>query len=279
MRILITGITGSLGRELLPLLLADGHNVVGYSRCELKQSQIPKHPNLTLYIGDVRNKDRLMEASRHMDLVFHLAALKRIDTVEEQPEEGIATNTTGTENLLFCQRMNHIPRVVLVSTDKACMPTTPYGATKFLAESLVLRNPNNIVCRYGNVLASRGSVVHAFVESLKATNTLHITDRECTRFWWTLPQSAQYVYRMSSREHGGLCIPNLKAYPVVKLGKVIAEMVGIQNPEIKEIGFRGREKLHEHMRTHEEGGLMVSSDQQLWFTKDEMKALLSEVIS
>lgn len=260
------------------MLLDDGHEVIGYSRCELKQSQLPRHDKLTLYIGDVRNKDRLLEAARGVDLVFHLAALKRIESVEEQPEEGIATNVTGTENVLFAQRMHNIPRVVLVSTDKACLPITPYGASKMLAESLVRRNPNNIIARYGNVLASRGSVVHSFMKTLKEEGTLVITDKKATRFWWHLEDAAQYVYRCALREEGGLCIPNLKAYPVVKMGLLLADILGYENPNVVEIGFRGTEKIHEDMRAEHEGGLMNSGDPALWFSQSEMRQLLHRVI-
>lgn len=271
MKVLITGITGSLGRALYPLYLRDGHEVIGYSRCELKQSQIPPDRGLTLYIGDVRNRDRLLEATRDVDLVVHTAALKRIEVCEEQPEEAIATNLTGTENVLFAQRMNRIPKVVLVSTDKSAMPTTAYGATKFLAETLVLRNPKNIVVRYGNILSSRGSVLYTFAKSIRDEKKIRVTDKRCSRFWWTLDAAAEFVLRASQRTTGGLCIPELKAYPVVKLGLMIADMLGERNVEVEEVGFRCREKIAECLRTDDEGGLMLSSDRGLWFSPAEMR--------
>lgn len=278
MRILVTGASGSLAQHLIPLLLEDGHEVIGVSRDEFKQSLIASHDRLKLYLCDVRDRDRLLEASRHVDLVFHLAAMKRIECCEEQPEEAISVNVLGTQNLLFCQRMNRIPRVVLISTDKACLPITEYGYTKALAESLVLRNPQNQVVRYGNVLASRGSVVPLFVAQIKRDNEIQVTDRRCSRFWWTLPQAATYVYLSSKREFGGLCIPDLKAAPVVSVGKTLAKILKRPEPRIREVGLRSKEKIHEDMRTEEEGGRLVSSDESRWFKKQELEEILLDAV-
>lgn len=278
MKAFVTGITGSLGTTLLKLLLEDGHEVVGYSRDELKQSTIPKHDKLTLYLGDVRDRDRLLEASRGADVIYHLAAMKRVEMSEDQPEEAIATNVIGVENTLFAQRMNKIPRVVLVSTDKACLPITAYGATKFLAERLVLRNPNNIVVRYGNVLSSRGSVLPVFQKAIQEQTPVPITDPKATRFWWSLPEAATFVYLSAQRPVGGLCIPPLKAYPVVGLANTLALVLGAPPPKFTHIGFRCREKLHEQMRTEDEGGYMSSEDTSLWFDRRELKELLSSVV-
>lgn len=279
MKAFVTGVTGSLGGALLKLLLEDSHEVVGFSRDELKQSTIPKHDKLTLYLGDIRNKDRLLEASRGADVIFNLAAMKRIEMSEEQPEEAIATNVQGTENVLFAQRMNKIPRVILVSTDKSCLPITAYGATKFLAERLVLRNPNNVVARYGNVLASRGSILPLFQKSIQQHGVVHITDRRCSRFWWSLNEAATFVYLCAVRPSGGLMIPNLKAYPVVGLANLLAQVLGCPPPDIVEVGLRCREKIHEQMRTDEEGGEMTSEDQRLWFSKAELKEMLASVVA
>lgn len=278
MKILVTGLTGSLGKTLLPVLLEEGHHVVGYSRCEFKQSQIEKHPRLIQYLGDVCDRDRLLEASRDVELVFHLAALKRIESAEEQPEAAIATNVTGTENVLFAQRMHKIPRVVFVSTDKACLPITTYGFTKATAERLVLRNPNNVVVRYGNVLASRGSVLQTFVDGITKDGAIHVTDRQMTRFWWSLSDAAAFVYISSKRPVGGLCIPALKAYPVMALGKAIARVLDKPEPKIIEIGMRGVEKLHEDMRAASEGAELRSDNQDLWFTKNEIDNVLRDVL-
>ncbi len=260
------------------MLLEEGHDIIGYSRCEFKQSQVEKHPRLTLYMGDVRDRDRLLEASRGVELIFHLAAIKRIESAEENPEEAIATNVTGTENVLFAQRMHGVRRVVFASTDKSCLPITTYGATKFVGERLVLRNPNNVVARYGNVLSSRGSVLQTFVDSINNDGAIHVTDRQCTRFWWSLADAAAFVYLCAQRPVGGLAIPKLKAYPIVGLGKAIARVLGKPEPKIVEIGMRGTEKLHEDMRTRDEGGVLRSDDQELWFTKSEIDQVLKDVL-
>lgn len=278
MRIFITGITGTLGSRLSRLFLDNDHDVVGYSRDELKQADFYQHPRLTLYLGDVRDRTRLLEASRNADIVYHLAAMKRIEMADSQPEEVIATNILGTENVLFAQRMNKIARVILVSTDKAVEPINAYGASKLLAETLTLRNPNNIVARYGNVLGSRGSVLQAWEKTLSNGGFINITHRQCTRFWWLANDAAQFVYLLHSRPTGGLAIPNLKAFPVLKLGLMLSEIRNRSKPHIIETGFRAREKLHEVMRTKDEGGRMESSDPTLWLTPQEMKDTLKTAL-
>jgi len=279
LRVLVTGCSGSLAGALIPLLLEEGHDVVGVSRDEYKQSLIPKRERLSLYLADVRDRDRLLEASRGVELVFHAAAMKRIECCDEQPEEAAGINIGGTQNVLFCQRMNKIPRVVLVSTDKACLPITSYGASKFMAERLVLRNPNNMVVRYGNVLGSRGSVLQLFSESIRKDGIIQVTDTRCSRFWWTLQDAATWIYLCSQRPKGGLQIPNLKAYPVVGLGRALADVLGAPRPQVVEIGLRGWEKIHEDMRTAEEGGAMQSGDQSLWFSQSEMRETIQRALT
>lgn len=279
MKALVTGFTGSLGSELTKLLLDDGIHVVGYSRDELKQSQFPNHPKLIKYLGDIRDRDRLLEASRNCDIVFHTAALKQVDRLEENPEEAIATNVTGTENILYSQRINHIPRVVLSSTDKAVYPINTYGATKALAERLVLRNENNVVCRYGNVFASRGSVIPSFIKSLKEENLIRITDKRMTRFFIKVSEAAEFVARSSIKPQGGLYIPQMKSYPVLKLALLIADILQVRNPKVLEIGIRAGEKLHENLRTEFEGGEVISSDDKLFFKEKELRDYIANAIS
>lgn len=278
MKILVTGFSGTLGSHLVPMLLEAGHSVIGYSRDELKQQQFPRHENLTMYLGDVRDSARILEASRGVELLFHLAALKHVDKLEENPEESIKTNIEGTQNVLHAQRINHIPRVVLSSTDKACYPINVYGMTKAIAEKLVLRNPNNIVIRYGNVIASRGSVVPMFKETLEKYGVARITHRNMTRFFITPDAAAKFVYLSSQRPVGGLCIPKMQAYPVVKLAGLIAQLKGINQPIIEEIGIRPGEKLHENLRREDEGGEVTSADNSLWFQPNELKDLIAGML-
>ena len=243
MKVLITGITGTLGQAVCKQLLADQWEVVGYSRDEFKQAQMEKHENLTLYLGDVRDRDRLIEASRQCTKIFHFAALKHVDQLEYNPEEAISTNVHGTENVLHAQRVNKIEKVILSSTDKACLPINAYGMSKALAERLVLRNPFNIVCRYGNVLASRGSVIATFVKSIIDHNVVNITDPAMTRFWITIDQASNFVIQCSQDQYG-LCIPPIKAAPLMKVAETIATILE-KTPKYKAIQMRPGEKLHE----------------------------------
>lgn len=275
MKVLISGHTGTLGKQVTQLLLSDGNEVVGYSRGELLQAQLPWANKITQYIGDVRDRRRIVEACRGVDLIYHFAALKRVDALETCPEEAIKTNITGTENILHAQRILGIPRVLLSSTDKAVHPINSYGASKFLAERLVMRNPNNVVCRWGNVLGSRGSVVLDFADSLHKEGTIRITDKRCTRFWIRPEDAAIFVYLSSKRPIGGLCIPKMKAYPVIKLGLLIGDLLENPPKHVNEIGLRPGEKIHEILRREEEGGELVSSDQSLWFKEKEIKDILA----
>lgn len=275
---MISGITGTLGQAVMTKLLQDpGIEVVGYSRDELKQSQIPKHPRLTLYLGDVRNRERLIEASRGVSVLFHFAALKRVDSMEENPEECIFTNVDGTMNVLGAQRSNKIRRVVLSSTDKAAHPETVYGACKFLSERLVLRNGYNVVARYGNVLASRGSVVHSFVKSLLESGTINITHEEMTRFFLTIDQAASFVVQSAHEQDGGLKIPKLKACRILDMAHSIARLLKVENPKVNVIGIRGIEKLHECLTTPSEGKL-IYSDTATQFTREELTQLVKPVV-
>jgi UDP-N-acetylglucosamine 4,6-dehydratase len=277
MKIMITGVTGSLGRAVTDFFLneTDSH-VFGYSRDEKKQSEIPPHGRLTLILGDVRNQSRLLEATRGMDLLFHFAALKRVDTLELNPEESIETNVNGTMHVLHAQRMNKIKRVVLSSTDKACKPINVYGFCKALSEKLVLRNKNNVVVRYGNVMASRGSVVPQFVESIKKRGEINLTAKEMTRFFITIASAAKFVIDSAFEKDGGLKIyPEMKACKILDLANTIHEMQGGIPGELRinTIGVRPGEKLHEDLR-HEYEGEPASSLSSPPYSKEELRRML-----
>lgn len=274
---LITGITGTLGKQVTGLLLEDGHEVLGYSRDEFKHCHFPNKNDVVLYLGDVRDQARLVEASRDVDTIFHFAALKHVDILEACPEEGVKTNIYGTESVLHAQRVNKIPRVVLASTDKSCLPINLYGMTKGIAERLVMRNPNNVVCRYGNVISSRGSVVPEFIKTITEDNVIKITDRRMTRFWIKPSDAAVFVYLQSQSVLGGLKIPKMQAYPVASVGLLIGEILG-KKPNIVEIGMRAGEKIHEDLRTNEEGGHMNSGNRENWFSEKDMRNILKEVM-
>lgn len=277
MKVMITGVTGTLGTAVSKRLLEKGYAVVGYSRDECKQATFPKHPSLTLYLGDVRDEKRVIEASRGVDAIYHFAALKHVDKLEENPEEAIETNIRGTQNILHAQRVNKISRVTLASTDKAAYPVNTYGMSKGIAERLVLRNPNNIVCRYGNVLASRGSVVEKFAASLKKSQMVEITDPNMTRFWITIEEAAEFIIQNSLSKGGGLRTPVMKSAPISQLADVVARTMDVKSYAIKECGVRAGEKTHECLRTEYEGE-EIHSNRVGQFQDHELTAMLEPIL-
>lgn len=275
---LITGITGTLGQEVTKLLLdSNDWLVVGYSRDEMKQMALPKHKKLVLYLGDVRDRDRLLEASRDCDIIFHFASLKCVDKLEENPDEAVRTIIEGTNNILHSQRINTIPRVVLSSTDKAVYPVNVYGKCKAVAESLVLRNPNNVVVRYGNVLASRGSVVPQFVKTIREENKVYLTDKNMTRFFLSPLEAAKFVVASGLDDEGGLKIPDLKATKMTSVVAAIAQIMGATNVKSEVIGIRPGEKIDEDMRTSKEGG-DLNSKTCVQFTQKELIQKLTPIV-
>ena len=296
MRVLITGVSGTLGQAVTKELINRGNiGIVGYSRDELKQAQLPHKDKITLYVGDVRDQSRLVEASRDIDVIFHFAALKRVDTLEANPEEAYKTNILGTDNVLHAQRVNGIKRVVLSSTDKGAYPINVYGCTKQIAEALVLRNPANVVCRYGNVLASRGSVIPSFVDDVKNGNTVKITDIRMTRFFIRIEDAARFVvdsglsfYSQFQHEQnfsesyadpkktGGLKIPSMKGCRISDVAKAIG--VILDKPVFfQDVGIRPGEKINECLRMAHEG-IEVHSNTSDQFTEQELIDLLSPIV-
>lgn len=271
MRALITGITGTLGTEVTKQLLELDCNIVGYSRDEQKQGTFPYAKSVTMYLGCVRDQARLLEASRGIDIIFHFAAMKCIDKAEDNPEESILTNIMGTWNVCHAQRMNRIPKIVLASTDKAVLPINVYGACKLIAERLVLRNKANVVCRYGNVIASRGSVVPAFINSIQKFGSVDITDQECTRFWITPKQAAQFVVNCGVTDLRGVQIPKMKSSFVVDIAKVIGKILN-QKFSYNYTKLRAGEKLHESITLDETS---LTSDR---YTDKELEKLLSPIV-
>ena len=255
--ILITGGTGSFGREYVKTLLEHykPKKLIVYSRDELKQFEMEKvfHEDCMRYfIGDVRDRDRLMQAMNGVDYVIHAAALKQVPAAEYNPMECIKTNIHGAENVIHAALENDIEKVIALSTDKAANPINLYGATKLCSDKLFVA-ANNIVgggrtrfsvVRYGNVVGSRGSVVPLFKE-LIANNSGHlpITDASMTRFWITLQQGVDFVLKNFARMYGGeIFVPKIPSIRVVDLAKAMA-------PEVSQkiVGIRPGEKMHEIM--------------------------------
>jgi UDP-N-acetylglucosamine 4,6-dehydratase len=278
LKIWISGITGTLGQVVCRMLMARGHEIVGYSRDEQKQSLLPKDDNLTLYLGDIRDRDRVQEATRGVDIIMHFASHKMVDVLEHNPEEAASTIILGTQNVLHAQRMNRIPKVVFTSTDKAVYPINVYGACKKVAECHVLRNPNNAVCRYGNVLGSRGSILPKIIKSLKEEGVAELTSNRMTRFWITIEQAAGFVIS-SAMNDTGLCIPPIESASVMRVIDAVAQHIGVPAYSFKEIGIRPGEKLHECLMTSEEsksGQAIYSDDEEM--SDDALTTLIGESI-
>ena len=257
--ILITGGTGSFGKALVKVLL---HNykikrLVIFSRDEFKQYEMSKlFPNskyscIRYFIGDVRDKDRLDQALENIDIVFHAAALKQVDTAEYNPFEYINTNILGAQNVIQASIKNKIKQVIALSTDKAASPINLYGATKLCSDKLFIAANNVIgskkikfsVVRYGNVLGSRGSVVPMFL-GLKDKN-FPVTDKRMTRFNIIISQAVEFVLMCAKESFGGeIFIPKIPSYKIIDVVKAISS-----DYKIKIIGIRPGEKLHEEMIT------------------------------
>ncbi len=255
--ILVTGGTGSFGKAFLREILDhhDPHRVVVFSRDELKQFEVralfDDDPRLRWFIGDVRDRRRLERAMHGVDYVVHAAALKQVDTAEYNPFEYIATNVTGSQNVVEAAIDQGVKKVVALSTDKASSPINLYGATKLCADRLFVSAnhyaaayPTRFaVVRYGNVMGSRGSVVPKFRALAERGESLPITDKRMTRFWITLPQAVQFVLDSFDLMAGGeLYVPRIPSMRVVDLAEAIAPGAAQH-----EVGIRPGEKLHEEM--------------------------------
>lgn len=262
MRIAITGITGSLGSALLARLAVSGADrVVGFSRDEHKRlalaSRYSWHPGVKIYAGDIRDASRLSDIFASCEFVIHAAARKVVSSQFDEPREMHLTNIIGTANVVQAARVAGVRKLLFVSSDKATHPCNVYGASKMMAEQLVIAENARTyagglrcsVIRYGNVLASNGSVVRVWREAASRGEPLPVSDRRMTRFWVTLEQAAEYVLRAVMDLRGGeIFVPHLKAASVIRLLEAIAPTA-----QTTEIGIRpGGEKLHEQMLNEEE---------------------------
>jgi len=255
--ILITGGTGSFGKKYVSTLLTkySPKRLIVYSRDELKQFEMEQDFNekcMRYFIGDVRDRDRLVQAMKDVDYVIHAAALKQVPAAEYNPMECIKTNIHGAENVIQAALANNVEKVIALSTDKAANPINLYGATKLASDKLFVA-ANNIVgshktrfsaVRYGNVVGSRGSVVPFFKKLISnGTDHIPITDERMTRFWITLQQGVDFVLKNFERMHGGeIFVPKIPSVRITDLAKSMAPEIPLQV-----IGIRPGEKLHEIM--------------------------------
>lgn len=269
--ILITGGTGSFGKRFVEILLKRYRpkRVVIYSRDELKQFEMAGEFNdkcMRYFIGDVRDRDRLNKAMRGVDYVVHAAALKHVPIAEYNPMECIKTNIHGAENVIDACLENGVKKVIALSTDKAASPINLYGATKLASDKLFIAG-NNIrgdletqfsVVRYGNVVGSRGSIVPFFKKLIaNGARELPITDERMTRFWITLEQGVEFVFKNFQRMQGGeIFVPKIPSMNIVDFAKAIAP-----NMPIKIVGIRPGEKLHEVMCPKDDSHLTIEFEE------------------
>jgi UDP-N-acetylglucosamine 4,6-dehydratase/5-epimerase len=255
--ILITGGTGSFGNGCVRTLLerCKPRRLVIYSRDELKQFEMAQAFTagcMRYFIGDVRDRERLIQAMKGIDYVIHAAALKQVPAAEYNPMECIKTNIHGAENVIHAALVNNVERVIALSTDKAANPINLYGATKLVSDKLFIA-ANNLagghrtrfaVVRYGNVVGSRGSVAPFFKKQIDSgCDHLPITDARMTRFWITLQQGVDFVLKSFARMHGGeIFVPKIPSVRIVELARAMAP-----NLPYKVVGIRPGEKLHEVM--------------------------------
>ena len=265
--ILITGGTGSFGKQYVKTLLANfkPRRIIVFSRDELKQYEMQMEfpgPSMRYFLGDVRDAARLAQAMRGVDVVIHAAALKQVPAAEYNPMECIKTNIHGAENVIKAAIENEVGKVIALSTDKAASPINLYGATKLASDKLFVAANNMAgghrtrfsVVRYGNVAGSRGSVVPFFRKLIvDGSRELPITDARMTRFWITLQQGVDFVLRNLLRMQGGeIFVPKIPSIRITDLAAAMA-------PELSQriIGIRPGEKLHEVMCPRDDSHLTL----------------------
>ncbi|WP_114637271.1 polysaccharide biosynthesis protein [Polynucleobacter necessarius] len=262
--LMITGGTGSFGQTVLKRFLeSDVREIRIFSRDEKKQEEMRialNNPKLKFYIGDVRDYNSLLSAMKGVDYVFHAAALKQVPSCEFYPIEAVKTNVLGTENVLNAATANQAKRVVVLSTDKAVYPINAMGISKAMAEKLMVAKARTqleketVFCatRYGNVMASRGSVIPLFVSQIKEGKALTVTDPNMTRFLMSLEESVDLVlYAFTHGEQGDIFVQKAPASTVADLAEAIRLIFSAKSP-VRTIGTRHGEKLYESLISREE---------------------------
>jgi UDP-N-acetylglucosamine 4,6-dehydratase len=262
--LMITGGTGSFGNTVLKRFLStDVREIRIFSRDEKKQEEMRialNHPKLKFYIGDVRNYDSIYEAMKGVDYVFHAAALKQVPSCEFYPLEAVRTNILGSENVMNAAIARGVKRVVMLSTDKAVYPINAMGISKAMMEKFMMakarmqNDGETVICatRYGNVMASRGSVIPLFVEQLKSGKPLTITDPNMTRFLMSLEDSVDLVlHAFEHGKQGDIFVQKAPASTIDDLANALKDLFKKNNPIII-IGTRHGEKLYESLICREE---------------------------
>ncbi|EGD9091466.1 UDP-N-acetylglucosamine 4,6-dehydratase/5-epimerase [Escherichia coli] len=263
--LLITGGTGSFGNAVLNRFLStDVKEIRIFSRDEKKQDDMRKNYNnkkLKFYIGDVRDYRSILNATRGVDFIYHAAALKQVPSCEFHPMEAVKTNVLGTENVLEAAIANEVKRVVCLSTDKAVYPINAMGISKAMMEKVMVAKSRNVDCnktvicgtRYGNVMASRGSVIPLFVDLIKSGKPLTITDPNMTRFMMTLEDAVDLVlYAFEHGNNGDIFVQKAPAATIETLATALKDLLNAAHHPVNIIGTRHGEKLFEALLSREE---------------------------
>jgi UDP-glucose 4-epimerase len=263
-KLLITGGTGSFGNAVLRRFLrSEVEEIRIFSRDEKKQDDMRKRyasDKLKFYIGDVRDYTAVLNATRGVDYIYHAAALKQVPSCEFHPLEAVRTNILGTDNVLEASIANGIKRVVCLSTDKAVYPINSMGISKAMMEKVVVAKsrsagPVSVMCvtRYGNVMASRGSVIPLFIEQVRTGRPITVTDPEMTRFMMTLDNAVDLVlYAFEHGKSGDIFVQKAPAATIGTVAQAVREVMGAPKHEIRLIGTRHGEKLYETLLSREE---------------------------
>lgn len=274
--VLVTGGTGSFGKKFVKTVLEkypDVKKIIIFSRDEYKQFVMQNMPEfkpytnkLRFFIGDVRDKERLIRAFEGVDYIIHAAALKQVPACEYNPFEAVKTNIVGAQNIIDVAFDKGVKRVVALSTDKACAPSNLYGATKLCSDKLFIagnayagaKDTKFAVVRYGNVAGSRGSVIPFFMKLVdEGASEIPITDMKMTRFWLKLESAVEMViYALENMQGGELYVKKIPSMKMLDLAKAIAPKLAI-----KEIGIRPGEKIHEQMITKEDARSTLEFDE------------------
>ena len=283
--ILVTGGTGSFGKKFIDIMVKEYQpaKIIIYSRDELKQHEMRvkgfDHPSLRYFIGDVRDRNRMLRAMQGVNIVVHAAALKQVPACEYNPMEAIKTNILGSSNVIDAALDAGVEKVMALSTDKAVNPANLYGATKLAAEKLFIQSNayagnkrTRFSCtRYGNVVGSRGSVVPVFLQQ-KGSGRVTLTDDRMTRFWLSLEQGVHFVIECIEEMHGGeVFVPKIPSMKMIDLAKAIAP-----EARIEVIGIRPGEKLHEVLISEDEARTtieladkyIVQPAEEMWFGQE-----------
>ena len=265
-RLMITGGTGSFGNTVLKRFLkTDVKEIIVFSRDEKKQEDMRialGDSKVKFYIGDTRCYTSIEQAMRGVDYVFHAAALKQVPSCEFYPMEAIKTNILGTENVLNAAIANNVKRVVLLSTDKAVYPINAMGMSKAMAEKVLIaksrmidadKGPVLCATRYGNVMASRGSVIPLWIEQIRGGNPITLTEPKMTRFIMSLEEAVDLVlFAFENGHNGDILVQKAPACTIQTQAEAVCELFGGKKEDIKVIGIRHGEKMYETLLTKEE---------------------------